>query len=152
MTRDPTGWIPAVRAYAEESSFGLPSGHAQNAVVVWGMLALWIRKTWAWIAGVIIILLIGLSRIYLGVHFPTDVLGGWRLVFCCCWLMLRCESQLTKWWRGQSLGMQALASFTFALVLILLGWLARPLLGRLDVSRRNGSTMHSWHFRNSEVD
>ena len=59
--------------------YGLPSGHAQNAVVIWGGLAAWQRTTLAWIGAIGIALLIGLSRIYRGVHFPTDVLGGWTI-------------------------------------------------------------------------
>ena len=57
--------------------YGLPSGHAQNAVVIWGGLAAWRRSTLAWVGATFMAGLIGLSRIYRGVHFPTDVLGGW---------------------------------------------------------------------------
>jgi len=57
--------------------YGLPSGHAQNAVVIWGGLAAWRRSTLAWAGATFMAGLIGLSRIYRGVHFPTDVLGGW---------------------------------------------------------------------------
>jgi membrane-associated phospholipid phosphatase len=59
--------------------YGIPSGHAQNAVVIWGGLAAWRRTTAAWIGAILIAGLIGISRIYRGVHFPTDVLGGWLL-------------------------------------------------------------------------
>ena len=59
--------------------YGLPSGHAQNAVVIWGGLAAWRRSTLGWVGAILIALLIGLSRIYRGVHFPTDVLGGWLM-------------------------------------------------------------------------
>jgi len=59
--------------------YGIPSGHAQNAVVIWGGLAAWRRTTVAWIVAIFVAGLIGISRIYRGVHFPTDVLGGWLL-------------------------------------------------------------------------
>ena len=61
----------------EESGYGLPSGHAQGAVVLWGLLALHGRRRWLWAPAVALMLAVGLSRVYLGVHFPTDVLGGW---------------------------------------------------------------------------
>jgi membrane-associated phospholipid phosphatase len=69
---------PSVGLYPAEG-YGFPSGHAQMSVVIWGVLAAEIRKRWAWITAVILMVLIGFSRIYLGVHFPTDVLAGWAV-------------------------------------------------------------------------
>lgn len=71
-------WASAkVEALAEGSTFGLPSGHAQNAMAIWGRAAAWVRNTPARAVLTALIFLIGLSRIYLGVHFPSDVLAGW---------------------------------------------------------------------------
>lgn len=64
---------------ADAEGYGLPSGHAQSAVVVWGGMAAWVRKPAAWIAAGLLAGAIGFSRIYLGVHFPTDVLVGWGI-------------------------------------------------------------------------
>lgn len=58
---------------------GIPSGHAQGSLVFWGYLALWVRIRWFSIFCIAIIMLIGFSRLYLGVHFPTDIIGGWLL-------------------------------------------------------------------------
>ena len=66
----------------EASGYGLPSGHAQGSLVFFGMLALLIRKRWFTVISMILILLIAFSRVYLGVHFPTDILGGWFLGGC----------------------------------------------------------------------
>ena len=65
--------------WIEATGYGLPSGHSQTAVVIWGTLASRIKKTWSWIVAVSLMVLIGISRIYLGVHFPTDVLAGWAV-------------------------------------------------------------------------
>ena len=62
-----------------EIGYGIPSGHAQHTMVEWGLIANWIANPWFTALAVILIVLIGLSRIYLGVHFPTDVLAGWAL-------------------------------------------------------------------------
>lgn len=73
-------------AYLSDKSFSFPSGHSMAAMVGIGMslymLALFWHPGRAWrrgtiAVGVAIILLVGLSRVYLGVHYPSDVLGGY---------------------------------------------------------------------------
>jgi hypothetical protein len=85
----PYWYSPEVAALAFEPTFGLPSGHAQNAVAVWGVLAAGIGRRWAWGLALLLMLLIGVSRVYLGVHFPTDVLAGWALGALVLYLFLR---------------------------------------------------------------
>jgi len=60
-------------------SFGMPSGHAQVAAAMWLWLAWELKRSWAWAAAIIIVVLVGLSRIYLGVHDVEDVLSGTAL-------------------------------------------------------------------------
>ena len=70
---------------ASESSYGAPSGHAQMSLCFWIPMAAWISEVWAkkrrliWAGAVFFILLIGFTRLYLGVHFPTDLFAGWIL-------------------------------------------------------------------------
>lgn len=55
---------------------GFPSGHAQAATTFWGFAAAAAGRTWfTWLAAAIIAL-VGVSRLYLGVHLPVDVVGG----------------------------------------------------------------------------
>ena len=58
------------------ASYGLPSGHAQLAVVLWMWLAWEVRRTWVWVVCAAIALGVMASRMYLGVHDLEDVLGG----------------------------------------------------------------------------
>ena len=70
---------PQVKLHDYKGRYGFPSGHSQSAVVVWGAVASYAHKRWVWAVAILLMVLIGFSRIYLGVHFPTDVLGGWTL-------------------------------------------------------------------------
>lgn len=72
---DPTFTITdSVKEAAGGYSF--PSGHTQNAVTVFGSLFLVTKKTWFKITCVAIAILVGVSRMYLRVHTPWDVLAG----------------------------------------------------------------------------
>ena len=75
--------LPRPFLYAEIANlrapdeYSFPSGHAQSAMVFWGLLVLHFRRRWFTLFAGAMILLVGFSRVYLGVHFPTDVVGGW---------------------------------------------------------------------------
>jgi undecaprenyl-diphosphatase len=71
--------------YTLPSSFSFPSGHAMVSVCFFGVMAAILTAPWngmrrraaVWIAAIALALAIGLSRIYLGVHYPSDVLAGY---------------------------------------------------------------------------
>ncbi len=82
---------------AQELTFGIPSGHSQTSLIFWGILATHFKKGWFWAVTLTIVFFTGISRIYLGVHFPTDVLVGWTLGLISLLLFLRLEAPLTAW-------------------------------------------------------
>src|SRR5690554_5178457 len=55
---------------------GFPSGHTSAQVALWMGLAFLFKKRWIKITGIIVVLLTGLSRMYLGSHFLGDIIGG----------------------------------------------------------------------------
>ena len=70
---------------ASAGGFSFPSLHTASYMVFWGTLIFWIRtsnkskwlKDAVYVLGIILILLVGYSRIYLGEHWPIDVAGGY---------------------------------------------------------------------------
>jgi undecaprenyl-diphosphatase len=59
------------------ADFGsFPSGHVANAATIAIALALILRRWWVWFAGALLVVLMALSRTYLGVHWLSDTLGG----------------------------------------------------------------------------
>ncbi|MFH2114328.1 MAG: phosphatase PAP2 family protein [Spirochaetota bacterium] len=64
---------------AHETSFALPSGHAQGSATFWGLLAGRFRAPWGLVLAIVLPLIIGFTRVYLGVHYPTDLFLGWLL-------------------------------------------------------------------------
>jgi membrane-associated phospholipid phosphatase len=64
---------------ATSGGYAFPSGHTQGAASVFGSVAVWVKKRWFTIATAIIIVMVALSRMYLGVHYLSDVMVGGAL-------------------------------------------------------------------------
>ena len=119
-------WVStSIKHLAFESSFGLPSGHAQNAAVFWGNIAAYFRKRWLWSVLIVLIFLVGISRLYLAVHFPHDVLLGWLVGAIMLWIFLALTKPVTAWIKQRRLSAQILIILAFSLALALIGFLSR---------------------------
>jgi membrane-associated phospholipid phosphatase len=112
-------WVDTrVNAMIGESSFGLPSGHAQHAASVWGMLAVNIKQRWVTAVLIFVVFAIGLSRIYLGVHFTSDVIAGWAIGALLLIAVLAAEKPVIAWFRKLTITLQIVSVFVSALVMI----------------------------------
>lgn len=82
---------PVIDHLVTETNHSYPSGHALGSTVVVGILVAVALPYWGRVArvaavsiGTVFVIAVGLSRLYLGVHWPTDVLAGWLVGLC--WL------------------------------------------------------------------
>jgi len=108
-------WIDSRLALSSETSFGLPSGHTMNTTILFGYITTRLRRAWRWLP-IVIILLVSVSRLYLGMHFPGDVLAGWALgvLLLAGYIWLR--PRATAWLRDLRLGTHILLALVAALV------------------------------------
>ena len=123
-------WMSAqVKAFVSEGSFGIPSGHAQDAVALWGIIASGIHKRWAWFVAFALAFFIGFSRLYLGAHFVHDVLAGWFVGAVLLWVFMRFWDASIAWLKTKPLSLQVLIAFIISLVAIALSAIV---VARLD--------------------
>ncbi len=141
-----------VNAYAAETSFGLPSGHAQNAISIWGMVGIYFRKRWVGVLMTIIILGISLSRTYLAVHYPVDTVLGLTLGFLLLLAVNRAWNPVSAWAKKQTLAKQITVAFFGSLTMLFLGvfvaWIFRdwtlPLAWEQAAGRVGDEALHPY--------
>lgn len=107
-----------VRVYSSESSFGLPSGHAQNAAVLWGLIAARSKQMWIRVLMIVLIVMITISRNYLGVHFPSDSLAGLLVGSLILLIFIRLEKPFIERFGSLKLAQQTMI-VAFATVILL---------------------------------
>lgn len=116
----PFQYDPRVKALVPASGGGLPSGHTQGAVVVWGYLAAWVRQAWMWGLAGFLMIGIPISRLYLGVHFPTDLIGGYILGAVLLVVYLQFASKAEAWLVQKGIAWQLIVATFLPIVFILI--------------------------------
>ena len=116
----PFNYDPRVKPLVPAVGGGLPSGHTQTAVTIWGYLACRIRKTLFWIITGFLLVGIPLSRVYLGVHFPTDIMGGYILGGLILILFLVPGPRIERWLQCKSFMQQFCISLALPIFLIII--------------------------------
>lgn len=123
-------WVDArVQALEAEPSYGLPSGHTQNATVGWGYLAVRINRWWMWLISALVIVGVATARVALGMHFVGDVVGGLIVGVIMLVAFVLIEPRVTRWIAPKPIGVQITAAFLASLAMLAIGLIVRSASG-----------------------
>ncbi len=121
-------WVADVKQLSAEPSYGIPSSHTSDSLAVWGYLIYHVRKNWFRVIAVILIIMIALSRLYLGVHFLHDILGGWLIGGVMLFLFIKYEEKVSSWLNTHTTRFQIGFSFLISLMIIATGLIILALI------------------------
>ncbi len=109
-------WLrPELYTGSIDTAAGMPSGHAQSAAAFWGLLATFTRRPLGWAVCLLMIAGICVSRIYFGVHFPSQILAGLVVGLALVVVFYRVEAPVRRAFMARSRVEQRLV--------LLAGWL-----------------------------
>ncbi len=98
------------------AGFGIPSGHSQGTATFWGYIATQLKTRVWWVVAIVIPLFVGIGRMYLGDHFPQDVLLGWTLGIVIVAAYVALQPRVGDWIRQQSFATQLALAIIVPLV------------------------------------
>ena len=155
LSRPPS---PPVRHIVDETGPGFPSGHAQAVTVALGYPVSQIQRWRVHLVAAGLVFLVGLSRMYLGVHYPHDVVGGLVFGYLVLFLFVKGSPLLERAWASWPWALRCGLAFGGPVLLLAawpledaagsLGALAGLAVGALiEVERVRFTVMGSWQQR-----
>ncbi len=129
-------WVDArVKALESEISYGIPSGHTQSATVGWGYLALHVKRWWMWLIAALVIFGVALARVYLGMHYLGDVIGGLIVGLIVLIAFVVFEPRVTRWILPKPIGVQIATAFIASMLMLAIMLIVRSAIsGIVDPS------------------
>jgi len=107
-----------VKGLQHVDSYGFPSGHTQGAVTVWGYLVYAFKKKWLLVLAIAMIILVPLSRLYLGVHDMPDLIGGYLIGFILLFAFIKFEPLISALLNKYGLGTQLAVSIVIPAAMV----------------------------------
>ncbi len=105
----------------EADGFGIPSGHTSFAVMIWGYIAIWVRKGWVWGLAISYMLLQGVGRMIAGVHYPQSIVAGFLVGLIILAIYYPTARRFGQFWLRQSLATQFAISIFIPVVMAIIG-------------------------------
>ncbi len=115
----PNVWSPF-----KTPGYGIPSGHTQGTTVFWGYLGTQLKTRLWWTLAIALPLFVGIGRMYLGDHFPQDVLTGWAIGIALVAAYALLQPRVGAWLGKQSLTTQLALAIVIPLALLALHFTA----------------------------
>lgn len=108
----------AVIPLFEDVGYGIPSGHTSMTLMLWGLLAYYLRRWWVTVLVIAYVALQAFGRIYAGVHFPQDIVGGLLLGGITLALYIPLSETVATWWRNQQTVLKIAVPLIMGLVIM----------------------------------
>ena len=102
----------------EDVGHGFPSGHVSMTLVLWGLFAYYVRRWWVTVLVIGYVAMQAFGRIYAGVHFPQDVVGGLLLGGITLALYIPLSDTVAAWWQKQQVALKIAVPLIIGLVIM----------------------------------
>ncbi len=119
---------PAYLHKIEENGFGFPSGHAQVSSGFWGYLGCKVWNKWIIFTGIVAVFFISLSRIYLGIHYAGDVIGGIIFGLIIALISFKAEPRIISKLGKLDRGSKYFTAVALPAILVAIGYIQHGLL------------------------